>query len=52
MGMLAATTLLSKIANQQQPATLHITPELIVRESTGPAALLPTEAQRRTRKRT
>jgi LacI family transcriptional regulator len=37
MGELAATTLLRKMAQERQPDTLHVNPELIVRESTGPA---------------
>jgi LacI family transcriptional regulator len=51
MGRLAATTLLSKMAHQPQPATLHVSPELVVRESTGPAAIVIPDAQRRTRSR-
>lgn len=36
MGMLAAETLLGRIShNVQAPATLHVEPELVVRESTG-----------------
>ena len=37
MGELAATTLLKKMAHERQPDTLHMNPELIARESTGPA---------------
>lgn len=37
MGALAATTLLKKIAHERQPDLLRVDPELIVRESTGPA---------------
>jgi DNA-binding LacI/PurR family transcriptional regulator len=37
MGALAATTLLKKMAREPQPAVLHVEPELIIRESTGPA---------------
>lgn len=37
MGELAATTLLKKIAHEQQPHILSVQPELIVRESTAPA---------------
>jgi LacI family transcriptional regulator len=38
MGALAATTLLKKMAHEQQPETLRVQPELIVRESTAAAA--------------
>jgi DNA-binding LacI/PurR family transcriptional regulator len=37
MGELAATTLLKKLARERQPEILRVDPELIVRESTGPA---------------
>jgi LacI family transcriptional regulator len=37
MGELAATTLLRKMAHERQPDTLRVDPELMVRESTGPA---------------
>jgi LacI family transcriptional regulator len=37
MGELAATTLLKKMARERQPEMLGVDPELIVRESTGPA---------------
>jgi DNA-binding LacI/PurR family transcriptional regulator len=37
MGELAATTLLKKLARERQPETIRVDPELIVRESTGPA---------------
>ena len=37
MGELAATTLLKKMGNQREPDTIAVQPELIVRESTGPA---------------
>jgi len=50
MGELAATTLLKKIARERQPDTLRVEPELIVRESTGPAPALASEPAR-TRKR-
>jgi LacI family transcriptional regulator len=53
MGALAATTLLKKMAHEQQPDTLRVQPELIVRESTGPAAADSSAAPApRTRKRT
>ncbi|HEV2577005.1 MAG TPA: LacI family DNA-binding transcriptional regulator [Acidobacteriaceae bacterium] len=38
MGELAATTLLKKIAREEQPDILPVQPELIVRESTAPVA--------------
>jgi LacI family transcriptional regulator len=50
MGELAATTLLKKMAHERQPDTLHVDPELMVRESTGPAPSAPT-AERTDRKR-
>src|SRR5580692_4585438 len=37
MGELAATTLQKKLARERQPETIRVDPELIVRESTGPA---------------
>jgi len=37
MGALAATTLLKKMAQEKQPDLIQVEPELIVRESTGPA---------------
>jgi LacI family transcriptional regulator len=39
MGELAATTLLRKMAHERQPDKLHVNPEFIARESTGPAPL-------------
>jgi LacI family transcriptional regulator len=51
MGELAATTLLKKLARERQPDTLRMEPELIVRESTGPApASTPEPARSRKRK--
>jgi DNA-binding LacI/PurR family transcriptional regulator len=41
MGELAATTLLKKMAHERQPETLHVDPEFIARESTGPAPVAP-----------
>jgi LacI family transcriptional regulator len=46
IGELAATTLLKKIAHERQPDTLRVDPELIVRESTGPARVTTSEAAR------
>jgi DNA-binding LacI/PurR family transcriptional regulator len=46
MGELAATTLLKKIAHERQPETLRVDPELIVRESTGPAPASASEPPR------
>jgi DNA-binding LacI/PurR family transcriptional regulator len=43
MGELAATTLLKKLARERQPETLRVEPELIIRESTGPAPASTTE---------
>jgi LacI family transcriptional regulator len=51
MGELAATTLLKKIARERQPETLRVDPELIVRESTGPAPASTSEPPARPRKR-
>jgi LacI family transcriptional regulator len=51
MGELAAITLLKKIARERQPETLRVEPELIVRESTGPAPVSSTPAPARPRKR-
>ncbi len=50
MGELAATTLLKKIARERQPDTLRVDPELIVRESTGPAPISTSEPPAKTRK--
>jgi LacI family transcriptional regulator len=44
IGELAATTLLKKIARERQPETLRVDPELIVRESTGPAPASTSES--------
>jgi LacI family transcriptional regulator len=51
MGELAATTLLKKIARERQPDTIRVDPELIVRESTGPAPTSASDPTVRTRKR-
>ncbi len=51
MGELAATTLLKKIAQQPQPDTLLVEPELVVRESTSPVARSAPSAQSTKRKR-
>src|SRR5215469_5559959 len=51
MGELAATTLLKKIARERQPEILRVDPELIVRESTGPAPASASDPAPRTRKR-
>jgi LacI family transcriptional regulator len=51
MGELAATTLLKKMAHERQPDTLHVDPELMVRESTGPAPAAAATEQKRRRKR-
>lgn len=50
MGELAATTLLKKMAHEKQPDTLRVEPELIVRESTGPAPASASPAQNKRRK--
>jgi LacI family transcriptional regulator len=51
MGELAATTLLKKIAREQQPDILPVQPELIVRESTAAVASSASSAQASKRKR-
>jgi LacI family transcriptional regulator len=51
MGALAATTLLKKMAQERQPDLLRIDPELIVRESTGPAPNRPAESSALRRRR-
>jgi LacI family transcriptional regulator len=51
MGALAATTLLKKMAHEPQPDLLYVEPELMVRESTGPAPSSSAETPK-TRKRT
>jgi DNA-binding LacI/PurR family transcriptional regulator len=50
MGALAATTLLKKMAREHQPEILQVEPELIVRESTGPAPFTPDKPAARPRK--
>ncbi|HXS11948.1 MAG TPA: LacI family DNA-binding transcriptional regulator [Acidobacteriaceae bacterium] len=50
MGELAATTLLKKIACERQPEILHVDPQLIVRESTGPVLASSPAAATRKRK--
>jgi LacI family transcriptional regulator len=51
IGALAAATLLKKMADEPQPDLLYVEPELMVRESTGPAPSAPAETSK-TRKRT
>ena len=41
MGALAANVLLKKLANEKQPETVKVDPELIVRESTAQARFVP-----------
>jgi DNA-binding LacI/PurR family transcriptional regulator len=41
MGSLAAHVLLKKLANEKQPETVKVDPELIVRESTAAARPMP-----------
>jgi DNA-binding LacI/PurR family transcriptional regulator len=47
MGELAANTLLKKIAREEQPNTIPVEPELIVRESTGPVSAAAAQASKR-----
>jgi LacI family transcriptional regulator len=51
MGALAATTLLKKMAHEPQPDLLRVEPELMVRESTGPAPSSADAPKPRKRKR-